>query len=579
MRKIRLSGNDYDLFGEDISGPQFDFFQKHRDTFKRMWTDQGKKFWSRFVEAFKIYTTKHGMLKDFPGKTDQYEEYIGEAFELLHTTFVEGKANAAKNIVIDIVSVAQKRHMLQYLESKSYAKDPFYNRETRDVFRRLFGPKDKKSSYMKTYLLIPVYLKFGGSVARILRRWMSASDQDSSDETYWDAKSKGNSTKDKDTDSKADAISEARRKAEMEATRKARLRRMKKMELELHMAAMPMTLPENIERVRNAAVRGTSLQLVDIEELKKDTSSIASQMQLQLYLNEKFNGDPRGPVFLPSYGFGDPRFNDPLNPLFDVFANPTEPWYQDVDLWKYRQFLCYMKALGKQPLHWLGIPDIHELYLHISDSRSLHIIEQIYKDYGELKNSAINKKLEDYPVNFIGSYNYCNLCFLTNGSMRMIGYRPNRHLKELKPMEDFIAEKLYDCLVHINYYDLPQLIETLETKGEKEAWKEYQKVDRDPKRTPLSKKECSMKTQAVEGKSKYTEQSDKSMDVNVSENIKSKESSLEDGNQNRKPKTLEENQKLMQANVSEDVKSTEASVSEDVKSTEANVSEDVKSTE
>ncbi|KAH3816663.1 hypothetical protein DPMN_118183, partial [Dreissena polymorpha] len=65
-------------------------------------------------------------------------------------------------------------------------KDPFYHRETRELFRKFFGPPDQKSSYMKVYILSPVYLRFGGSVCRCLTKWMEAPNmEDPNDDSYW----------------------------------------------------------------------------------------------------------------------------------------------------------------------------------------------------------------------------------------------------------------------------------------------------------------------------------------------------------------------------------------------------------
>lgn len=40
MRKILLNPADFELFDYDITGPEFEFFQRHKDVFKQMFVDQ-----------------------------------------------------------------------------------------------------------------------------------------------------------------------------------------------------------------------------------------------------------------------------------------------------------------------------------------------------------------------------------------------------------------------------------------------------------------------------------------------------------------------------------------------------------
>ncbi|XP_078596684.1 uncharacterized protein LOC144873299 [Branchiostoma floridae x Branchiostoma japonicum] len=185
MRKVQLTAYDFGMFDCDISPTEYDFFLKHKGAFKRMWSDQGKKFWNRFMVCFRAFSQNYGAIKEFPVKSDKYEAYIDQAFIYIHDQFVEGKVSTAKGLVLDTVVVAQNRQSLQYLESQSFAKDPFYNKDTRDVFRRLFGQPGEKSSYVKVYFLIPLYVKFGGSVCRCLRHWLEAEEIDSADESYY----------------------------------------------------------------------------------------------------------------------------------------------------------------------------------------------------------------------------------------------------------------------------------------------------------------------------------------------------------------------------------------------------------
>ena len=40
MRKVILTANDFEMFDTEISSVEFEFYQKHRDAFPRMWKEQ-----------------------------------------------------------------------------------------------------------------------------------------------------------------------------------------------------------------------------------------------------------------------------------------------------------------------------------------------------------------------------------------------------------------------------------------------------------------------------------------------------------------------------------------------------------
>jgi hypothetical protein len=54
------------------------------------------------------------------------------------------------------------------------AKDPFYMKDTRDVFRTMFGDPNDGMTFMRAYFYLPLYVKFGGAVVKILRVWLEA---------------------------------------------------------------------------------------------------------------------------------------------------------------------------------------------------------------------------------------------------------------------------------------------------------------------------------------------------------------------------------------------------------------------
>ena len=43
MRQVWLNRDDFEMFHQDISPVDYEFFRTHVDTFKRMWTEQVKK--------------------------------------------------------------------------------------------------------------------------------------------------------------------------------------------------------------------------------------------------------------------------------------------------------------------------------------------------------------------------------------------------------------------------------------------------------------------------------------------------------------------------------------------------------
>ena len=40
MRKVKLSVNDFALFGQEVDANEIEYFNKHKDAFRRMWQDQ-----------------------------------------------------------------------------------------------------------------------------------------------------------------------------------------------------------------------------------------------------------------------------------------------------------------------------------------------------------------------------------------------------------------------------------------------------------------------------------------------------------------------------------------------------------
>ncbi|ESP04589.1 hypothetical protein LOTGIDRAFT_237326 [Lottia gigantea] len=281
MKKICLSDADSELFNDELNPQEFDFFQRHKETFKCMWVEQGKPFWTRFCITFRSYTSKYGIIKDMPYNSERLRDIMDFAFIVIHDNFVDSKSSAAKNFLIDIARLAQNKDKLPYLDSKKFSKDPFYSRDTRDIFRMFFGPPSEKVSYIKVYILFPVYMRLCGSVCRCLIRWMDAENQDSDDESYW-------------------------------------------------------TPPEPIKQEDNDDQDSTEyLNRVLMCESCIEECGV-------LYLKEKQAGSPEGPQHLPLWMFGNPRFEEEENPLYDPDFLHSD-WREGMNIDEFRDFIYFLK--------------------------------------------------------------------------------------------------------------------------------------------------------------------------------------------------------------------------------------------
>ncbi|XP_021360403.1 uncharacterized protein LOC110454914 [Mizuhopecten yessoensis] len=278
MRKIRLSDTDIEFFDLEVSPAEFLFFQKHKDAFRCMWKEQGKPFWTKFTITFRSFTVKHGVIKHMSCDTPKFENLLDQAFIYIHEQFVDGKEAMARGFIDECARLAQNHDKFPHLDSKSFTKDPFYSRDTRDLFRRFFGSPDQKSSYVKVYVLSPIYLRFGGSVCRCLKKWMDAPSQDCKDDSYWIPPS-------------------PQHQIEEESTTKA-----------------PVLMCTNC--LDDCGTR---------------------------YFKERICGQQNGPKFLDYWKLGDPRFNDPDNPLYNKKADRDSDWRDRLSPEDFRDFTHFAK--------------------------------------------------------------------------------------------------------------------------------------------------------------------------------------------------------------------------------------------
>lgn len=269
---------DLELFDIEIGPNDYLFYQKHKDAFKTMWREQGKPFWTRFQITFRSFTVKHGIIKQMNIDTPKFQNLLDQAFIFIHEQFVDGKESSARNFIDDVAKLAQNQDKFPALDSKSFARDPFFTRDTRELFRKFFGPPDQKSSYLKVYILCPVYLRFGGSVCRCLIRWMEAPQMDNpNDDSYW---------------------------------------------------IPPQPAP--VEKSTDETVETTMC------------SACVDDCGTR-YFHERIMGTDKGPISLVFWKLGDPRFNDPDNPLFAPHLDPSEDWRATLTVDSFRDFFNYAR--------------------------------------------------------------------------------------------------------------------------------------------------------------------------------------------------------------------------------------------
>ncbi|XP_032226777.2 uncharacterized protein LOC5502598 [Nematostella vectensis] len=175
MRKVAIYPADFDLFDQDINPAEYDFFKKHTETFKTLLKHQARLQKQSVVTEFVKYSYEHGVGKGIPKKeASSFSLYLEEAKTYWEDNFVDGRFSSARNIVEDAAILEKNRQALSFMEKSGYAKDPFVHKETRDVFRRLFGQPHEKETYKKVVCMFPLHVKFGGTICRYLRRWLDA---------------------------------------------------------------------------------------------------------------------------------------------------------------------------------------------------------------------------------------------------------------------------------------------------------------------------------------------------------------------------------------------------------------------
>ena len=149
LKRIPISSNDFSLFDAELNSYEYEYFCKHIGAFKRFMQEEPKEQRQLFLDAFCEYSYNHVEIKAIATMSDPKKKFIESFRQYTQETFINGKFSVAKQFLNDSVIVARNKHMIQYMDSHSYAKDPFFHKDTRDVFRRLFGEPTEAGTCVK----------------------------------------------------------------------------------------------------------------------------------------------------------------------------------------------------------------------------------------------------------------------------------------------------------------------------------------------------------------------------------------------------------------------------------------------
>ncbi|XP_062522255.1 uncharacterized protein LOC134197033 isoform X2 [Corticium candelabrum] len=101
------------------------------------------------------------------------KEFIDGAINYLEEEFVKGKESNAKKLIMNCAFLAANKGNIHRMGA-GFAKDPFYVKETRDVYRTMFGDPNDGMTYMRGYFYLPLFVKFAGAAVRLLQVWLEA---------------------------------------------------------------------------------------------------------------------------------------------------------------------------------------------------------------------------------------------------------------------------------------------------------------------------------------------------------------------------------------------------------------------
>ncbi|GIY10132.1 MYND-type domain-containing protein [Caerostris darwini] len=169
MRALKLRHDDGELFDENLDTEKFAFLNSHLPAFKRMWTEEGKVYWLRFLLTFRDHVDSTCYHHDTNNKLWSF------VFIYIHRQFVEGTYSTVKHFMDNIFIAAKHFHNLP---EQSFTKNPFYTKESREAFRALLGKPDLEDEIPVPLMgfVCTIYFEFISALICLLKKWVHEPD-------------------------------------------------------------------------------------------------------------------------------------------------------------------------------------------------------------------------------------------------------------------------------------------------------------------------------------------------------------------------------------------------------------------
>ena len=157
-------------------------------------------------------------------------------------------------------------------------------------------------------------MKFGGAVLHCLRLWMNGPPLDPRDESYWTPpqRTKG-----------IPAAS---------ASKSSKKKKAKQLEASLDSNTKKPTMTATPAEV---SVMG--------EDSDPGNAESSVDEDYKVYLEERLKGSPFGPQWIRGWYYGDPRFVDEANPLYNLGGDRRSDWRSTLDFLQFKAFQEYVQ--------------------------------------------------------------------------------------------------------------------------------------------------------------------------------------------------------------------------------------------
>uniref|UniRef100_UPI0035901F7C uncharacterized protein isoform X2 n=1 Tax=Myxine glutinosa TaxID=7769 RepID=UPI0035901F7C len=220
MRWVELSPHSNEMFEDEVNATEIVYFAKHKECFQRMWTDQRKVFWRRFVFCFKLYIQKYLYPRCKIEDRNALRRCVEEMQDYILFNYCNAKFGTARAFMNNLVILGLSTERIANI-GKGYTKDPFYGKQSRGTYRGLFGNPDSPVTYLKkdaslrnqeeiknlmlvkknlgredligmvmhheswkVMLIQPMYLRFFHAVITLMRVWQGSPDCSDDDDSY-----------------------------------------------------------------------------------------------------------------------------------------------------------------------------------------------------------------------------------------------------------------------------------------------------------------------------------------------------------------------------------------------------------